>query len=269
MAAVALITGATGLIGRHLLESWDVDGLEPVPVGRERHDLLQPGAARELVAMAAPDVVVHLAWCASGTSDYRDDPRNDAWVAATVELAEACAAAGSRLLATGTSLDDLPADEGDRYARSKVAARRALQPAIDSGEYTWLRPYYVVDPALGRPEVVGLAMRARAAGVPIELRTPEGAHDFVHASDVATAICTVLRGRLGGVVPIGTGVLRSVSDLMTALGVRWSTALSGTTSADPAHHGAADSSRLRRAGWRPTATDTLFSGAVRRPGRRV
>ena len=65
MAAVALITGATGLIGSHVLATWDVGDLEPVPVSSATTDLLVPGAATALVADHRPAVVVHLAWSAS------------------------------------------------------------------------------------------------------------------------------------------------------------------------------------------------------------
>ena len=87
MAATALITGASGLLGAWTLRHWDVPGLHPVPVRSSDVDLLEVGAAADLVARTAPAVVIHLAWCASGQADYRSSPDNERWVAASVDLA--------------------------------------------------------------------------------------------------------------------------------------------------------------------------------------
>lgn len=258
MATTALITGATGLIGGHVVRHWDIRGLEPVFLDRRSEDLLTPGVPTALVRRLRPAVVVHLAWTASGTPGYRTSPDNDRWVEASLELERACQDAGAWLVATGTVLDST-GDSPDAYSAAKVRLRHALTPAIAAQTVTWLRPYYVVDPEMRRPALIADALAARDAGVTLGLRTPESRHDFIHASDVGRAVVVTVRHRLHGVVPIGSGRLRTVRDLVAALGVPWIPTADAPTAISQ-HHEAADSTRLRDLGWSPKLTEQLFGG---------
>lgn len=253
MAAVALITGGTGLLGQHVLRSWTSD-LEPLAVDSREHDLLTRGVGTALIRRIRPTLVLHLAWVASGTPGYRTSAANRAWVDASLELRDACASTGIRYIATGTGLDDATAV--DDYTAAKRRLREALAEDIDAARITWLRPFYVVDPDRGRPELVGHALRARASDEPVVLRTPHAAHDFVHAADAGRAVGVIIERRLAGSIDIGCGRLRTVHELVEALGVPW------RAGAPPAHaphvHTAADIAVLRAAAWIPARTEELF-----------
>lgn len=252
---IALITGASGVLGRHLLAQWTSD-LEPVAVEHRFVDLLTPGSGAALVARLRPQAVIHLAWTASGTTGYRTSRDNERWVDASLEMAEASRVVGARFLATGTALDS--SAPGDAYSSAKRRLGDALKPRFCTGRITWLRPYYVVDPDRRRPELVAQALAAAEADVPIVLRTPGAQHDFVHASDAARAIAVALDAPLVGEVPIGSGTTRSVRDLVEALGVPWQPAQEPPKNL-PHHHEAADTSGLRARGWQPIRTEELFN----------
>jgi nucleoside-diphosphate-sugar epimerase len=259
VAPVALITGASGLIGQHVLHQWNVDGLPATAVDHQHDDLLVPGVPTALVERVRPDVVVHLAWAASGTPGYRDSPDNERWLRASLELVRACRTVDARLFATGTSLDTAPG-AADAYSRAKQSLWQGLQPEIAAGHVTWLRPYYVIDPERRRPVLVDHAIAAREAGTPVVLRTPESEHDFIHASDVGGAVVLAVGQRLDGVVPIGSGRLHRVCDLVAALGVSWAPAGEQGGTARAGLHETADVHRLRELGWEPTRTEELFGG---------
>jgi nucleoside-diphosphate-sugar epimerase len=259
LAAVALITGASGLIGTHVLEHWDVDELGAQPVDRARDDLLVPGAPTALVERVRPRVVIHLAWAASGTPGYRHAGDNERWVPASVELACVCRKVGAAFVATGTPLDKSTVP-GDAYASSKVELWRQLEAAVADGEITWLRPYYVIDPERRRPALIDHALSAQAVGTPVVLRTPDSEHDFIHASDVGRAIVLAVRAQLRGEVPIGSGRLRRVCDLVAALGVPWESAAQPAGPGEGHLSDVADIHRLTELGWAPTRTDEFFDG---------
>ena len=102
MAAHALITGASGLVGSWVLHHWGDTGTTPLPVRHADVDLLVPGAAgRPRGRGREPTQVVHLAWSASGRPDYRTTDDNDRWVDATLELVGAARAAGAGVWLTG------------------------------------------------------------------------------------------------------------------------------------------------------------------------
>jgi nucleoside-diphosphate-sugar epimerase len=255
MAARALITGATGLIGTHLIEQWSDPDIEPVIVDHRSDNLLEPGTPARLVNHVQPSVVIHLAWSASGTLGYRTSNLNDQWLNASNELAEACQQTGARLIATGTILDRV-LREGDAYATAKYRLHESLKTKIADGQVTWVRPYYVFDPARKRPEVVAHAMAALSTGAAVSLRSPESAHDFIHAADVAKAILVVAQHELRDVIPIGSGTSRKVRELVAALGVEWR---AEPSSAPEIHdHEVADTTILRMHDWTPSATDLVF-----------
>lgn len=257
MAATVLITGASGLIGRHVAANWDVPGLEPGIIDRHVDDLLKPGVPSDVVSRLRPVAVLHLAWVASGTDGYRDSPENEAWVEASLELERACRALGAWFIGTGTAV--VKASGGrDAYSTAKTRLRHALSPRIEAGALTWIRPFYVFDPELRRPALVDEALSASTSGTALCLRTPNNNHDFIHASDVGRAISLVVRHRLVGDVQVGSGQLRSVADLVEALGTKWCEE-PHPPSLPIQSHEAADIQRLIALGWSPDATEEIFS----------
>ncbi|BEP12668.1 hypothetical protein acdb102_09790 [Acidothermaceae bacterium B102] len=258
MAGIALITGATGLIGRVVLDTWSDPDLQPVTLDHRTDDLLAPGGPAAVIARLRPDVVVHLAWVASGTPGYRSSPDNARWLAATLELAAACRDHDALLLATGTVLDR-STGLSDAYSASKASLWQALSPAVAAGEVGWLRPFYVIDPVRRRPAVVDQAIAARDADDPVVLLTPDSEHDFVHVDDVARAVALAASHRLAGEVEIGAGRLRPVHELVEALGAHWKPATPTGGQAAPHAHEAANVSRLLDLGWSPATTEELFS----------
>jgi nucleoside-diphosphate-sugar epimerase len=205
-----------------------------------------------------PGFLLHLAWAASGTPDYRASPDNERWVRASMELWEACQGRNTRLVMTGTALDTMRTPS-DAYSASKVQLRRLLRRSIEDGQLTWLRPYYVFDPERGRPALVREAVTAASAGRALTLRTPFDRHDFVHAADVARAALLAIGAQLAGDVPVGSGRLRRVSDLVEALGASWLPAHAPPGGA-PHTHEPADIHRLAGHGWSATHTEELFAG---------
>lgn len=258
MAADTLILGASGLIGTWVLRHWPATGTTPVPVSHADVDLLAPGAAADLIARTTPAQVVHLAWSASGSADYRTSDDNQRWADTAVELVEAARAAGSEVWLTGSAVDDAT-DATDAYTRSKSHLKARLAPLIATGAIGWLRPYYVFDEARRRPAVVDLATTARERGETLRLRSPYQRHDFVHASDVGSAIVASVAHGLAGEVPIGSGRLRSVADLVTRVGTPWSSD-EVDHHTPPTHSGdTADTTRLAAIGWAPTRTEEFFT----------
>jgi nucleoside-diphosphate-sugar epimerase len=256
VAATALITGASGLVGSWTLRHWDRTSTEPVPLSSADVDLLEPGEPTALVERLRPDVVVHLAWSAGSTPGYRHSPDNDRWLVASLELHQACLRHGARFWATGTVVDDA-ADPSDEYTNAKVALRRDLAGDVDAGNIGWLRPTYVFDQAARSPAVVAHALAARLRDEPVQLQTPDLAHDFVHASDVGAAVAAAVRYDRRGLLPVGSGRLHRVAELVDALGVDWRR--SDSVAPPTSHTGSpADVTWLREIGWKPTTTEEFF-----------
>lgn len=257
--ARVVVTGASGLLGRHTLAAWPTS-LEAVVPGRAEFDLLAPGAFARLIREFRPDAVLHLAWSASSTPGYRSSPANALWLTASRDAARVCLDEGVRFFGTGSVVDERPDDEGlgdDAYSASKRSLRAELAGAIAAGELTWLRPHYVFDPDAASPAVLREARTARAEGRPVELSTPDAAHDFIHASDVGRGVVASVVEGLAGVVDIGSGRVRTVGALVSAFGASWTAGLESSSA--PVDSAVADTGTLRATGWSPYATEQFFA----------
>lgn len=277
---VAVVTGAAGFIGRTLVralaERGAVVGIDrlpqpPVPgLTRITADLLD-GDPAVLRALAGADVVHHLAGCPDvrdRRSDvaqrrYRDNVLATAAVLAAAPPDTALVVASSSSVYGGTR-GERPSREGDRlrprggYARSKVLVEQLCDGRAQAGgQVIVVRPFTVA----GEGQRPGMALArwitAARAGEPLTLLgSPERTRDLTDVRQVAAALIDLGGCPSGGTVNLGTGVGRSLGELVDAvaraLGVQVRTAVA------PAHpvevsHTLADTRVLRRAiGWVPS-----------------
>jgi nucleoside-diphosphate-sugar epimerase len=110
----ALITGAAGFVGQHLLTELNENGHEAVGTDRRwaNSELKTPGLIEEFLDALKPEVVIHLAAKVGrllGEDDLLETIADNAGVTALV--ARACGERGIRLVYTSTS--EIYGDQGD------------------------------------------------------------------------------------------------------------------------------------------------------------
>jgi nucleoside-diphosphate-sugar epimerase len=229
-----VLTGATGFLGRHLLDRLrDHHVLCPardpsrVPA---RHgvraiaaDLGRDGEWTREIAAFAPHWCFHLAW--EGLPDY-SPARCEANLAAALRLVDAVSAAGiERLIVAGTCWEygaksgpvaetEQPRDVGV-FAATKLALLDAVRTAAASRfEYRWGRLFFVYGPGQRATSLIPSARAAFLAGSTPELREPDAVQDFIHVEDAADGLAALaaLNSTSGGsgVFNIGTGSPASV-----------------------------------------------------------
>ena len=69
-----LVTGASGFVGRNLVEMMRVQGLKPITPTRAEYDLLEQTQVRRMLAEQKPEVVFHLAGLIGGIGANRERP---------------------------------------------------------------------------------------------------------------------------------------------------------------------------------------------------
>jgi nucleoside-diphosphate-sugar epimerase len=216
-----LVTGATGFIGSRALTALEERGHE---VHAAAVDLLDPGAAEELVRAARPTHLLHLAWYAV-PGRFWAAPENAAWVEATLRLLCAFyAAGGQRAVGAGTcaeydwSGDGLlsetktPLRPATLYGRAKA---QTFEAGAALGELAWGRVFFLYGPGEHPDRLVASVARRLLAGD--EAPTSEGTQvrDFMHVADVAGAFAALLDSGVTGAVNIGSGIpvtVRAVVD---------------------------------------------------------
>lgn len=237
----ALVTGASGFLGRHLCRALRAQGIEPVRVTSRaiprgdprarwvRCDLLDADRTLEVVAEARPDRIYHLAGFASADPTPAGARKAfDLNVRATSNLMFAAveAAPAARVVSAGT-LDAGGLSVGQRdfwspYGASKqmveltglmlresqgldvVFARIGNTYGPDEPNERRLVPHVILELLHGRPPAVSSGLRRC---------------DWIHVDDTVQALLRIAErpGVLPPSIDVGTGVLTSVRQLVGML----------------------------------------------------
>jgi nucleoside-diphosphate-sugar epimerase len=239
-----LVTGAGGFVGANLARrlvgdghevtvavtpgtlSWRLEAIQSdvrvIPLDVRVRDVVEP-AIRD----AAPEWVFHLA--AFGAYSWQDDVRQifDTNAAGTVNVADACTAAGvESLVHAGSSSeygfkdhapreDELP-EPNSAYAVAKLAgtlycehvARSTGLRAITLRLYSAYGPFE--EPRRLIPTLVAHAMRGELPPL-VESAT---ARDFVYVDDVCAAFVAAAERGDAGVYNVGSGTATTLGDLV-------------------------------------------------------
>ena len=232
--ARVLVTGASGLIGSHvvpLLREADVVAVSRTPRPDEDGlrwlvcDLAGPSSAYEIVTSVQPDVVIHLAGAVRGDRSLDAvTPTLGANLVASVGLLEAATRVGCRRIVLSGSLLEEPAAGGGMpvpsspYGASRWAASAygRMFHALFDAPVVILRPSFVYGPRQEPTKLVPYVIKTLLEGGSPRLSSGERRLDCVYAEDVAQAYVDAasvpeVEGRT---VDIGSGTLSSVRSIV-------------------------------------------------------
>jgi nucleoside-diphosphate-sugar epimerase len=229
-----VVTGATGFIGRPLVEALARLGAEVRPLGRgEGVDLLaEPDLAPRLAAIR-PTHLVHLAW-ETEPPGFWQSPANAQWAAASLRLVEAFAASGGeRAIVAGSCaeygwgealLDERtsPLAPATPYGKAKASLFEILQaraPALGVS-LAWGRIFFPFGPGEKSGRLLPDTIAALLEGRPIGLSDGAQRLDFLYVDEVAAAFAALLGSSVEGPVNVASGTGRSVRSAVEAFADR-------------------------------------------------
>jgi nucleoside-diphosphate-sugar epimerase len=205
-----LIIGASSYLGGHLRRQAAAAGFSVTTAGRSdlpgthyRLDLVADGASRavEVIAAAAPDVVVNCAGATTGDTDVLAAANITAvhtlvtaMLGRPVRLVHIASAAEYGGTGPGVSVTESdPVRPSSVYGVTKLAGTRLVELARTAGlDAVALRVFNVVGagaPGDGLPgQAAAQFRRAMAVGTEVRLGPLDGVRDFVDARDVADAV---------------------------------------------------------------------------------
>lgn len=278
-----LLTGASGLIGRHAPAALRARGYEVHAVRSAEDDLLAPGVAEDVVARVRPDALLHFAWVTEH-GRYWTSPLNLAWLDASLRLLMAFQAAGGRRVVMAGSCAEYdwgrpaPYSEAEEalgpaslYGASKDALRRVASAyaAQEGVSLAWGRIFFPIGAGEAPARLVPSVARALRAGERAAVSSGVQIRDFLAASDVADGFAALLASDVEGPVNVAAGRGTSIREVVEAVARI-------TGGADRVDFGAladrpgdppeivADITRLRdEVGWRPSLSlDDAVAAAI-------
>ncbi|MEY8199391.1 MAG: NAD(P)-dependent oxidoreductase [Colwellia sp.] len=233
-----LVTGASGFIGRYLVNKLAELDIELAVLGRTPPE---DNAAIEFISadlLAKPDFyqlfknrnfthLIHLAWYAEH-GKYWHSSLNLDWVSSTIHLVDSfCQAGGTKVVVAGSCAeynwdfglcheDSTPTTPNTLYGHSKDATRRLVMAICKQHNVScaWARifqPYGAgEDPQRLIPSLIA-AFRGKRAVFSVNTTAYR---DFIHVSDVASALVALLTNDTHGVYNISSGAPEKLEDLI-------------------------------------------------------
>ncbi|WP_114972560.1 NAD-dependent epimerase/dehydratase family protein [Rhodoferax ferrireducens] len=236
-----LLTGASGFLGRYVLDHLRRQGVDTVMLGRTRAPDSAFADFIEADILASPDLatltqasgathLLHLAWYAEH-GQYWTSPLNLRWVDATIRLVEAfCQTGGQQVVVAGTCAeydwsygycreDCTPLNPATLYGTAKDAARRLVMAVCAQYHVpcAWGRVFLPFGNGEASPRLIpSLIDVFRGKRPPFGINA-FAYRDFLHASDVAEGLLTLLRRGAHGAYNISSGQPVQLADVVRDL----------------------------------------------------
>jgi len=209
------VTGAAGFIGSEVCRQAQAAGYQVLPLFRP-HRLGSP--PWEEIEAFKPDVAIHCAWIAT-PGIYVDSPENLLLKEQSIELFRGLSRVGVRhFVGCGTCAEYAPSEAdltedtslvgpASPYAQAKHELHLALQRiSTECGTgLSWMRIFYPYGPAEHPNRLISSMLRGFKIGERVEIRSPQAIRDYVHVSDVASALLHCALRRASGCFNVGTG----------------------------------------------------------------
>jgi nucleoside-diphosphate-sugar epimerase len=240
-----LVTGATGFIGAHVVQSLLDRYHEVVAISKSncltgqkndrlsfiQADLLDSTDVQRAVRESRSDVLVHCAWDTT-PGLYWTSLENLAWTAASLNLFRAFRSSrGKRIVVVGTSAEycwrdcgnlvenHTPLNPTSLYGTCKNSLRQILESWATTENFSWAwgRVFCPFGPAEKPVRLIPKLIRRLMTEEKVEFDSGKLIRDFLHVADVGDAFAALAESTLTGPVNVASGMDLSIRELVIKL----------------------------------------------------
>lgn len=244
MTRRALVTGASGFIGRHCLgpladRGFEVHGVATRametggPETWHRCDLFDEDDVVRLLEEVRPSHLLHLAWY-TAPGLYWESSENLGWLRASLALMEGFERSGGRRMVVSGTCAEYDWSHGScregvtPLAPSTLygACKNALQSVTaawggrSSLSTAWGRLFFLYGPRERPGRLVPSIVQSLLDGEVARCSHGRQHRDFLDVRDAADAFASILDNEVEGPVNIGSGVPVAIADIVRMIGAR-------------------------------------------------
>ncbi len=241
------LTGASGFIGSVVLRLLLEQGVETAALvtPKKSLDRLQnldgqyiriEGRLADITSLRSqieafhPDTCIHLAWYAE-PGKYLYSPENVPIMQQSLNLLQTLIEIGcQQFVGVGTCAEydtdvgflreDSPTNPATIYAACKLSTYLIGQhmAAAAGVNFAWGRLFYLYGEQEDSRRLVPALIQSLRAGKPFEATAGEQVRDYLHATDVASALVTLAQQKAQGIYNIASGIPITMRNLMETIG---------------------------------------------------
>jgi nucleoside-diphosphate-sugar epimerase len=238
-----LITGGSGLIGRHCLPLLVNSGYEVHAIARQpldsidldiywhQIDLLDRSQVSQSISKIKPSHLLHLAWYAV-PGKYLTARENFQWVQTSLNLLQEFAEyGGQRVVMAGSCAEYdwqygycheslTPLNPQSPYGICKQALSLMLAAFCQQADLSaaWGRIFWLYGQFEDPNRLVSSVIRSLLNNSTAQCSAGTQIRDFLYVADVADALVNILGAKLSGAINIGSGIPISVRTLVEYIG---------------------------------------------------
>jgi nucleoside-diphosphate-sugar epimerase len=230
-----LITGANGFVGRQIIQSLDMEGIDLIPTVREgkentvsnfknvkkiitSKDLFAENESWWEAQCKDIDIVIHAAWFVE-TGKYQDSSKNIDCLIGSLRLAKGAIKAGvSRFLGLGTCAEydqsqgaltiDTPLKPLTTYAAAKVSLFTTLSQWLprENVSFAWIRLFYLYGEGEDKKRLVPYVRSQILQDDFVDLTSGKQVRDFMDVTEAGKKIAAISLTNQIGPINLCSGI---------------------------------------------------------------
>jgi hypothetical protein len=209
-----LITGASGFIGQHLVQSLGAkrdngNHFLVTTVSKRDLNLLSLSETLSFIQLEQPTHVLHLAWSRTGSASYDQGDSHDKWADTSFELARKLSDHGIVSWSVGTGLERNARDnQNSPYGIAKTRLKNSIAE-LDTNLCRWISMPYLFSIFHQRPRVMESCLRSE------DPLFPDVVHDYLEIRDAAEQLANIVLTNNQRVSVVSSQIQVSNFDLCT------------------------------------------------------